>query len=56
MKVLCLSYPAQDRVINFEKFEDGLSVEIKSKKRVIAYILLNKAQCKEVRSWIMDNL
>ena len=56
MKVLCLSYPAQDRIINFEKFEDGLSVEIKSKKRVVAYILLNKAQCKEVRNWIMENL
>ena len=56
MKVLCLSHPAQELVINFEKFNDGLSVEIKSKKRVVAYVLLNKAQCKEVRKWIMENL
>lgn len=54
MKVLNLYYPAQDRIISFERIDEGLRIDIKSEKKVIAGAILSEQQIKILKQWIKD--
>ena len=53
-KILCLLYPDQDRITNFEKIVDGVRIEIRSDKRVVAYTVLDRNQVERLKLWLRD--
>ncbi len=52
-KTLCLYWPQYDKVLNIRKIADGFEFEIKDKRSEI--VVINIAQMKELKDWIMEN-
>ena len=51
-EILILHYFDQDRITNFEEIVDGIRIEIRSDKRVVAYSVLNKRQVLRLKEWL----